>query len=93
MKEFKSKNITLNKKLSINEVLAINLYQKVYDGNIYLLHNHELVNTEQLPELVTFSLLIEEGTELQCVVEGPNPEEALEEVSHRLHARVLSEAL
>ncbi|SER44202.1 hypothetical protein SAMN04487944_104135 [Gracilibacillus ureilyticus] len=93
MKEFKSKTITLNKKLSINEVLSIHLYEKIYSGNIYLLHNHELINTKHLPDLVTFSLLVEEETEIKCVVEGPNPEEALEEVASRMQTTVLDQAL
>ncbi|KAB8139360.1 HPr family phosphocarrier protein [Gracilibacillus oryzae] len=93
MKEFKSKKIILDNKLSINEVLAINLYEKTFNGNIYLLHNHEMVNTKHLSELVTFSLMIEENSEIHFVAEGRNSEEALEEVAEKLQTRELSEAL
>ncbi|UOQ86450.1 hypothetical protein [Gracilibacillus salinarum] len=84
MKEFLSEKLQLQEKLTVNEALSLHSYQKDYDGNIYLLANHEMVELKSLTELVSFSLLLNEGNEMQIIVEGPDPEATINNVKNQL---------
>ncbi|UOQ46993.1 hypothetical protein MUN88_12940 [Gracilibacillus caseinilyticus] len=84
MKEFLSEKLQLQETLTVNEAISIHSYQKNYNGDIYLLANHEIVELTNLTELVTFSLLLNEGNEIQIIVEGPNAKTAINNVKQHL---------
>ncbi|WP_163583436.1 hypothetical protein [Gracilibacillus saliphilus] len=87
MKKFLSKNIELNERLSINQLLALHTYQKNYKGHIYLLFNHDMITLESLPRLVSFSLTMNPKCELQLIVEGKNPQQTLNDLTKCIHLK------
>ncbi|WP_058308097.1 hypothetical protein [Gracilibacillus massiliensis] len=81
MKKILSKKVMLEEKLNMNQIIALHTYEKSYNGSIYILANHEILTLGNLPRLVTFSLLTNRNCQLHFIVEGENPNRALEDIN------------
>ncbi|GAE94228.1 hypothetical protein JCM21714_3368 [Gracilibacillus boraciitolerans JCM 21714] len=84
MKKFLSTQVTLEEKLSMKQIISFFQYEKNYNGSIYILGNHQMISLHDLPGLVAFSLLTSADCDVQFVVEGINPEQALEDLQNYL---------
>ncbi|PWU67591.1 HPr family phosphocarrier protein [Gracilibacillus dipsosauri] len=84
MKEILSKNITIEGKLTIKEILTLYQYEKSYEGNILLLANHEIVHLNQITNLVSFFLTYHQMNEIKVVVEGTEVQKTMEEIEECL---------
>ncbi|MGP4041024.1 hypothetical protein ACTWP4_14170 [Gracilibacillus sp. D59] len=88
MKEFLSKDFHLDKRLTINQLLALHTYQKNYRVKVYLLINHETITLENLANLVSFSLTMSPKCKIKLIVEGENAQVTLEELTKCLQQEV-----
>ncbi|PLT33721.1 hypothetical protein [Bacillus sp. V5-8f] len=70
MYEIISSDIKIDKKLSVQQMMA--LYQEVssFDGNVYFLFKHKIIDAAKLSKLVSFMLTIEERTSIKVIIEG-----------------------
>lgn len=67
--------LKVESQLRIDQVIKINQLSKSYAGKISLLtKNNSIINTANLPSLITYLLTVKNGHVLNINIEGPFPQ-------------------
>jgi phosphotransferase system HPr-like phosphotransfer protein len=82
MYEIISSDVKIEKKLTMSQIMSLYQQMKNYDGNIFFLKDHKLVDASKLSKLVSFMLTVDEATRLKVVIEGKDVKKLLEKVEH-----------
>ncbi|RFU62063.1 hypothetical protein [Peribacillus glennii] len=82
MYEIISSDLKINKKLPITQIMA--LYQTVrnYDGNVYFLSNHKVIDAAKLSKLVSLMLTLNEKSSIKVVIEGQKVQNMINKVTN-----------
>jgi phosphotransferase system HPr-like phosphotransfer protein len=72
--------------LSMRQIM--DLYQEIkkFEGNIYFLCKHKVVDAAKLPKLVSFLLMVDEKAEVKVVIEGQNVQTMLDKMKNYFQA-------
>ncbi|PLS17578.1 HPr family phosphocarrier protein [Bacillus sp. M6-12] len=80
MYEIISSDVTVQSRLTMTGILS--LYQSIrgFEGNIYFMCNHKIIDAGKLSKLVSFMLTIEEDSLIKIIVEGKQVQQKLEDL-------------
>ncbi|CAH0344314.1 HPr family phosphocarrier protein [Bacillus sp. CECT 9360] len=81
MYEIISSDLKIKNKLTMRQIMDLHQEMKNYEGNIYLLCKHKVVDAISLSKLVSFMLTVDEDSKIKVVVEGQNVQDILDKVS------------
>jgi len=67
-------SLKVEEQIRIDQVMKITQLAKSYVGKIYLVtKNKHVINTANLPALLTYLLMIKNGQEINIAIDGPYP--------------------
>lgn len=81
MYEIISSDLIIKNKLTMRQIMDFHQEMINYEGNIYLLCKHKVVDATKLSKLVSFMLTVEEDSKLKVVIEGQNVQSILDKVT------------
>ncbi|MCM3178739.1 HPr family phosphocarrier protein [Cytobacillus horneckiae] len=79
-KKIISANVIINKRFSMKKMMDIYLSAKNFNGTVYLLNNHKIVDISSLSKIVSFLLMVQPHTKLKIIVEGIEVQNQLDKV-------------
>ncbi|MDQ0219948.1 HPr family phosphocarrier protein [Peribacillus cavernae] len=80
MYEIISKDVKINNKLTMRQIMSLYQEMKNYRGSIYIICKHKVVDPANLSKLVSFMLTLDEKSELKVVAEGQDVQSILNNV-------------
>ncbi|WP_108671951.1 HPr family phosphocarrier protein [Peribacillus acanthi] len=80
MYEILSTDVKLTKKFTMKNIMSFYQETKNFNGNVYLLHKHKIINAQKLSKLVTFLMMTEENSTIKIIVEGKQVQEKLQKL-------------
>lgn len=81
MHEIISSDLKINKKLPMRQIMALYQEMKKYEGNIYFINKHKVIEASKLSKLVSFMLTVDEKSVLKVVIEGRKVQKILDKVT------------
>jgi phosphotransferase system HPr-like phosphotransfer protein len=80
MYEILSTDVKITKKFSLKNIMSFFQETKSFNGNVYLLHKHKIINAQKLSNLVTFLMMAEENSIIKIIVEGKDVQAKLQQL-------------
>jgi len=81
MYEITSSDLKITKKLPMRQIMDLYQELKNYQGNIYFLWKHKVVDAAKLSKLVSLMLTVDENSELKVVIEGQKVQKMLDKIT------------
>ncbi|RFU70652.1 HPr family phosphocarrier protein [Peribacillus saganii] len=80
MYEIISSDVKVQSRLTMKGILSVYQNIKGFEGNIYFMCNHKIIDAQKLSKLVSFMLTIEEDSLIKIIVEGKEVQQKLEDL-------------
>ena len=80
MYEILSTDVRLTNKFTMKNIMSFYQETKNFNGNVYLLHKHKIINAQKLSKLVTFLMMAEQNSTIKIIVEGRDVQAKLQQL-------------
>lgn len=80
MDQIISTKVSINQKLTMQQIMDLFEISNNYSGNIYFICNNRAVEPEKLSKLVSFMLTLQDCTNMKILVEGENAKAIMSKV-------------
>ncbi|MFC4556921.1 HPr family phosphocarrier protein [Virgibacillus kekensis] len=88
MTEISSYKIQLTQTLSTHDIVELHQFASLSDCTFYLYRENAIADAANLPKLLSFFFLTPETDQIVIIVDGPNAEEAYNELEQLLENQV-----
>ncbi|WP_419883299.1 HPr family phosphocarrier protein [Peribacillus sp. B-H-3] len=89
MSELISTEISLNKKLTMRQLMELYQITKNSGSTAYFMCKQKIVDSAKLSGLVSFMLTLNECSDIKVIIEGANVQETLQNIKDCCHSSTL----
>ena len=80
--EIGSSELSIQKQITLPQLMCIAQYAKNYNGTIKLVRKNQEINVKNISSLTAFFLTLGKDAHIKVLVKGENAEDAIEQIEH-----------